>query len=515
MNRHFLGIFALCSSLLIAACTPLDNSYLAIVADALKPKRLFLQQLGSDSAIIKWRGDAQLGCWWAKEDDLEQARCKQAEATEGNHRELAIKDLTADTEYHYSVGGFSGDLLRFRTAPVPGQLPADGSIHIWVLGDSGTESAKVSHGHSNKGKAAKTLAGYQHYRAKNNNKPPDMMVMLGDNAYMEGTDEQWQTAVFDVFSDVLSQTALYSTIGNHEMGAAVIKASVLGEKYPELASRQKGDLWLGGVSTSSDPNTYITTDNKTPRRLPYLDILTLPKNAELGGTASGTEQYYSINYGNVHLISLDSQLSARDEQQRIAMRKWLVTDLLNNGQSWTIVVFHHPVYTKGSHDSDHAPASRMGIDQPIVDMRREFTSVFEDYGVDLVFSGHSHSYERSWYLHGHRGDAASFDAAQHAELNASGVPAIGFGEEAYQQVSVSSQQNDKVVYTVAGSSGHVSMASGKLNHPAHAIQENDPQRRHGLAEQGSVVVDASKDELVARFIDEKGSVLDTVVIQRH
>lgn len=514
MNSNFLQSLAISSLLLIVACTPPGNQPKTVVADAPAPSRLFLQQVGSHSAIIKWRGDAELACWSPKTTGLQQALCKPAKVTEGDHREVLIDKLAADTDYVYSIGGFASESLHFRTAPLKGQLPTDGSVNIWILGDSGTESAPAIPGHSNKGKAAKTLAGYKHYLKKNGSKPTDLVLMLGDNAYMEGTDDQWQVAVFDVFGKILSQAGLYSTIGNHEMGAGVIKATYLAEKYPALAGNNDGDLWLGGLSTSSDPDGYVTAEDKTPRRVPYLDILSLPANAQLGGVASGTEQYYSFDYGNVHVISLDSQLSARDEQQRLTMRKWLISDLLNNDLDWTIIIFHHPVYTKGSHDSDTLPASRMGIDQPIIDLRQEFTPVFENYGVDLVFSGHSHSYERSWYLHGHRGDAASFDVAQHAELNTEGEPANGFGGESYQQISISSQKDDKVVYTVAGSSGHVSMADGKLDHPAHAIQNNDPQLRHGLEEQGSVVVDASKNELIARFINEKGDVLDTVVIQR-
>jgi hypothetical protein len=514
MRHYSFRLFTGLLVLYVTACAPSSNDQQGVNSGSVAPERLFLQQISSHSAIVKWRGNSQVACWSPRINGLESGRCEQGSLTEGNHWEILLNGLVPDTEYLYSVGGYANAKLRFRTAPVTGQLPGDDSVHIWIVGDSGTESAKVDHGHSNKGKAAKTLAGYQHYRAANNSKPTDLMLMLGDNAYTEGTDEQWQVAVFDVFADVLSQTALYSTIGNHEMGAGVIKAEYLSEKYPALVGDFKGDLWIGGVSTSSDANSYATAEDKTPRRIPYLDILTLPSNAELGGKPSNTEQYYSFNYGNVHVISLDSQLSARDKHQRLAMRKWLVGDLLNNRLDWTIVIFHHPVYTKGSHDSDEAAASRMGIDQPIIDMRREFTSVFEDYGVDLVFSGHSHSYERSWYLQGHRGDASSFNAVQHTELNTDGLPAIGYGEEAYQQLSISSQQDDKVVYTVAGSSGHVSMADGKLDHPAHAIQKNDPRQRHGLAEQGSVVVDASSNQLIARFINEKGAVLDTVVIQR-
>ncbi len=97
--------------------------------------------------------------------------------------------------------------------------------------------------------------------------------------------------------------------------------------------------------------------------------------ADVGGVASGTEQYYSFDYGNVHFVSLDSQLSARDKIQRDAMRGWLIADLSSNQLDWTVVIFHHPPYTKGSHDSDEKPSSYFGIDTPIIDMRKEFTPV--------------------------------------------------------------------------------------------------------------------------------------------
>jgi len=122
---------------------------------------------------------------------------------------------------------------------------------------------------------------------------------------------------------------------------------------------------------SSDPSTY---DDGNPATVddgpPYLKIFSLPTAGEVGGVASGTEQYYSTNYGNVHLVSLDAQLSNVDPGQREAMRQWLIADLSNNDRDWTIVIFHHPPYSKAiNHNSD--------FEQREIDMRVEFTPVFE------------------------------------------------------------------------------------------------------------------------------------------
>lgn len=472
-----------------------------------KPTRLFLQQITSNSAIVKWQGGGQKACITKASETFDtQSLCTLGSDTEGNHKLVRFENLLADTEYRYAIDNYSAPGLLFHTAPRTGNLPKDGSVYAWILGDSGTATEQYSGLYTHPGEAQAVMDGFLKYNSKSA-EPLDLILMLGDNAYTDGTDSQWQGAVFDLYTTLLTQVAVWPTIGNHEMGVAAIDVP------------NKGVSYFPGASTSANPNDYISRENHTPSRIPYLDIFTLPTRGESGGVASGSEQYYSFNYGNVHFVSLDSQLTARDERQRLTMKQWLIDDLGSNKLDWTVVIFHHPPYTRGSHDSDKEPASFLGIDQPIIDMREEFTPVFEDYGVDLVYGGHSHSYERSYYLKGHTGDADSFDANEHAELDSDGKPSLGNGSNKYQQISSNSQQDDKVVYTVAGSSGKVSLKrsgkpDGQLDHPAHIIQPLDSLQRHGLARLGSVVLNAQEKQMTARFINEKGEVMDTVVIQR-
>ena len=506
MLQHYQLVSLLLLLAALAGCTA-NSVEKSPYADA-PVERLFLQQVTHSSAIVKWRGTAEKACYSENVgglSDADQRQCVTAMTTDGDHKEAQLSELAADTAYHYSIDGNTSETQHFRTAPAPNTLPKDGNTHIWILGDSGT--ATMTHAITGKprhgGEAAAVRDGFLRYNASQGSaEPVDLLLMLGDNAYNDGTDAEWQGAVFDLYADILTQTPLWPTIGNHEMGSGPLKL------------RPAGTIFVGGASTSSDPNSYVAEKDAHPMRMPYLDIFTLPANGEAGGVASGTEQYYSFDYGNVHVVSLDSQLSARDQQQRATMRDWLIADLSTNTLDWTIVIFHHPPYTKGSHDSDTIPSTRGGIDTPIVDMREEFTPVFEDYGVDLVYSGHSHSYERSYYLSGHTGDADTFDPLTHVELNAEGMPASGQKQESYAQISSGSQADDKVVYTVAGSGGHVILGRGKLDHPAHSVQANDPEGRRGLAVLGSVVVDAGATELTARFVDDKGVVLDYLTITR-
>ncbi len=507
------------------------------VQAAPPPERLFLQQLSPHGVTVKWRGgDARTICYSTAISNLYKRnwpRCVEGVETEDGHREARLARLGNNLTYYYSVDGFVSESLQFRTPPESNKPPRDGNTHILIVGDSGTQSEA---GHE--GEAAEVLAGFHAYNAKHGSEPVDLFLVLGDTAYVEGTDAQWQTAFFEVYPDILKSAAVLPTIGNHEMGAGLlpicaIRPAFCGGNPPKPLSPAIPEFVpYGGVSTSSDPADYDGNKDLQPdgTGMPYLDIFSLPTNGESGGLASGTEQYYSVDYGNVHVVSLDSQLSARDPGQREAMKEWLVADLSGNDRDWTIVIFHHPPYTKGAnHDSDDADGG-LGIDQPEWDMRNEFTPIFEDYGVDVVYSGHSHSYERSYYLRGHTGTSDTFSANEHAELNAEGDPALGYGKETYAQLSpTSGGVDDRVVYTVAGNGGKADEDSGLggvtspqewLRHPAHVLQPADSECdgpdgcRNGLAVRGSVVVDASARQLTAKLIGVDGKVLDQFTIAR-
>jgi hypothetical protein len=165
------------------------------------------------------------------------------------------------------------------------------------------------------------------------------------------------------------------------------------------------------------------------------------------------------------------------------MATWLGADLAATTNRWVIAYWHHPPYTKGSHDSD--------TESQLVEMRQNFNPILEAGGVDLVLSGHSHSYERSFLLNGHYGPASSLtsdmivSAGSGREVGGSGAykkPENTFGPPV---------GNQGAVYAVAGSSGQTS--GGALNHPAMYIS---------LSVLGSMVLDISSNRLDALFLRE-------------
>jgi acid phosphatase type 7 len=350
--------------------------------------------------------------------------------------EVALANLNANTKYFYSVGSAANTLAGdgtyfFTTAPGAGRaIPT----RVWVLGDSGTANAN----------AQAVRDAYLNFTGAT---PTNLWLMLGDNAYNNGTDDEYQAAVFNLYPTTLRQSVLWPTIGNHDTAQSV---------------------------------------NPAPT-LPYFSIFNLPTNAEAGGLASGTEKYYSFNYSNIHFICLDSMTS--DRTAAGPMLTWLQYDLAATIQPWIVAFWHHPPYTKGSHDSD--------TETPLIEMRANALPLLENYGVDLVLTGHSHAYERSFLLDGHYGASNTFTAA----MKKNGGDGRVSGNGAYTKSTNLTGAHEGAVYAVAGSSGQIS--GGPLNHPAMFISLNNL---------GSLVVDVNGLQMDVKFIRENGVVADNFTI---
>ena len=112
--------------------------------------------------------------------------------------------------------------------------------------------------------------------------------------------------------------------------------------------------------------------------------------------------YYTFKKGNVRFFALDSNYM--DAKQLAWLEKQL-KDADNN--DWKICYFHHPLYSSGkTHGSS-------------IELRGLIEPIFVKYGVDAVFSGHDHVYERVkpekgiyYFLEGSSGQLRSGDLAR-------------------------------------------------------------------------------------------------------
>ena len=220
------------SAVLLSACSSTGQRPSSCTGAEQASSRLFLQQVTDDSAIIKWRGDAEVACAGT---DMNHLGIRVSAVDTAGHKLARVTGLEPDTVYYYSIGGAAVGMetQQFRTAPRKGEVPADGNTHIWLLGDSGTATEKFRGNYTHPGEALEVKQGFLKYNLEQaGNEGVDMLLLLGDNAYLEGTDAEWQGAFFDVYPDIIRSTATWTTIGNHEMGVAPLDVCLL-VKLPE------------------------------------------------------------------------------------------------------------------------------------------------------------------------------------------------------------------------------------------------------------------------------------------
>jgi len=401
------------------------------------PRGPYIQSAAPTSIILRWRTSGLQNSLVEYGPAHDQLTSSQSDPNPRTDHEVLLSDLQPGTTYYYRVGSstspFAGGTVDhyFVTPPSAGTRTP---VRIWALGDSGTANASAA-------------AVRNAYLALDDVRT-DVWLMLGDNAYPDGTDSQYQAAVFDMYPQFLRNTPLWPTLGNHD-AASAFSSSLTG---------------------------------------PYYDMFTLPDAAEAGGLSSGTEAYYSFDHGNVHFICLNSEDVSRAPGG--AMLTWLQNDLMATAQDWVIVYWHTPPYSKGSHDSDNASDSGGRL----VQMRTNVVPILEAHGVDLVLGGHSHSYERSYLLDGHYGFSNTLTGPN---LLAGTDDGRLDGDGAYQKATGGPAPHEGAVYVVAGTSGQAS--GGSLNHPAMFISLNIL---------GSLVLDVNGDRLDGRFLTSQGVISD-------
>ncbi|WP_166996014.1 metallophosphoesterase [Pseudomaricurvus alkylphenolicus] len=417
----------------------------------------YLQMATPDSITVVWRSDKPIepvvryGLQLGKQEQTEEdnvfrriapvvdktpaehfARLHSAEPNTYQY-EMTLTGLQPETKYFYSVWDGDKPLADadknrfFETHPAVGESR---NTRLWVVGDSGTGTPEQH-------KVYQTALDY----VAKTKAPIDLYLHVGDMAYTSGEDKEFQKNFFDIYQPTLQNTVVWPSMGNHE----------------------------GFVSSGK------TADG------PYYDAYVTPTGGEAGGVPSGTEAYYSFDYGNIHFICLDSH--DLDRFPDGLMARWLERDLQATEAEWLIAFWHHPPYTKGSHDSD---TQDWGIE-----MREHIMPILEKHGVDVVFTGHSHVYERSMLI----------DKAYHTPTTSEGVVLDDgdghmHGDGAYHK-SHGLNPHEGTAQIVTGHGGAPLARIGAM-----------PVMRQSILEHGSMIIDIEGDTLTAKNIGVSGRVID-------
>lgn len=438
-----INLIVLLACIVLFGCARfLDKSIGGIYDDKREP---YLQSASKTSIIIRWQtkrrniGVVRIG------KALHDVEKIFSESVEDDEHQLQLTGLTPNTRYYYSVGTskysfYSGKEYWFKTSPNKTESP----IRFWVTGDQG-QAGEIQNNVRDS-----MLSWTKKNTLKSNKKGIksnlDFWLTTGDNAYRSGTNHQFQSNFFSPYKSILKHTPVWPAYGNHDA-----------------------------------------------RRWTFFNVFSLPTKAEVGGVASETENYYSFNYGNLHVVMLDS-VSSRI-QKNSKMLRWLKKDLKAATQKWLVAVLHHPPYTKGTHDSDNIADSggRMR------NVRRFVLPLLEEAGVDVVLSGHSHMYERSWFMRKHYGKSNTFNDGFIVE-NKMVDAQNGYH---YSKSQAAEKDLSGTIYVTIGSSARLDR--GDLNHVAMPVS---------LHESGSMIFDINENKLTANFINQTGLVADSFSITK-
>lgn len=408
-------------------------------------------QMGSPTAMtIRWKTDVPTPTKVTYGDTFLKTEIAESATLDTSHV-VQLSGLQPFTKYFYSIGTdtqtFQADSSNyFYTSPLTGSTQR---IRMVAFGDCGTGTLKQ-----------KTVV--EKIESYFGNDPIDGWLLLGDNAYSYGYFGEYQSKFFGVYQNYnfMKHTVLWPTLGNHD-----------------YAGIRTWPSWLG---------THPA----------YHELFTLPTNAECGGVASETESYYSYNYGNVHFVSLDS-FAAEDgklvSDTTSKQVRWLKQDLSANQLTWTVVYFHHPPYTKGSHNSD--------TETELVNLRQNLVKVLEDYKVDIVLNGHSHNYERSHFMKGHYDLEASFDTTLHAITTSSGRYDGSPNSCPYIKA------DSGIVFVVAGTAGWTGATSAGYPHNA-MIYSNSSKT-------GALILDVLGNRFDVKYLSEDGEILDKFTLFKN
>lgn len=191
------------------------------------------------------------------------------------------------------------------------------------------------------GDMGQATTGEQQVASLQNTADPQMIVTVGDNVYPNGTQSELDNNVLSntYYGNPLRRIPYFPILGNHdvnEFGAA---------------------MW----ANSAHIKTFLLPTNGTQ-----------------------PERFYSFESGDVLFIGTDSN-SCCDAPQRM----WMENQLATSTRKWKLVFLHHTPYSCANGFASIGSSTTV---------RNSWGPLFEQYGVDIVFTGHDHIYERTAYM---------------------------------------------------------------------------------------------------------------------
>lgn len=223
------------------------------------------------------------------------------------------------------------------------------------------------------------------YECSKNN--PDLIVVPGDIVYQYGLFREYTTKFFPVYNadeakpDIgapLTRSHLFvPVLGNHDIAFLHTSFNTDLNKFPDALAYFS--LWsqpLNGPLTTRSAKCTVPIIGSEANQSAFL------KSA---GRTFPVMANYSFDYGNTHWTVLDGNYYMDWTDNKL--RDWVRKDIAGaKNARWKFVTFHQPGF---SDDVEHSMEQRM----------RLLSDIFEETGVDVVWAGHVHNYQRTYPLY--------------------------------------------------------------------------------------------------------------------
>jgi predicted phosphodiesterase len=165
------------------------------------------------------------------------------------------------------------------------------------------------------------------------------------------------------------------------------------------------------------------------------------------------QRYYTFTKGNVRFFAIDSDYL--DPKQLV----WLEKELANSGSDWKIPFFHHALYSSASY---HGSAT---------ETRAILEPLFVKYGVQVVFAGHDHVYERVKPQKGiHYFTQGASGQVRRGNLRKTALTAVGYDrDQSFLAIEISGDD----LYFQAISRTGATVDSGSIRRQGIALPSQD------------------------------------------
>jgi hypothetical protein len=309
------------------------------------PKELHRPGRTPDRIILTWNGDPtrSQAVTWRTDPSVERAVAEVTIAEGGPLFEKKALRFPASTERLESDLGTA----HYHSTTFQGLTPA--TKYIYRVGDGEVWSEWI------------------HFRTASSEPEPFSFIYFGDA--QNDIKRHWSRVIRESYSDaprarflIHAGDLVNSSRKDAEWGEWFQAGGWMNAMVPSLPA-------VGNHEYTKDPKNDTLPASVSPH---WRAQFTLPSSA----VAGLDETCYSLDYQGVRVICLNSNEKLAEQAE------WLELQLRDNTSAWTVIAFHHPVFS--------AARSR---DNPRV--RSEWKPVFDKYRVDLVLTGHDHTYARS------------------------------------------------------------------------------------------------------------------------